>query len=244
MTIQRPKTIVEQVALELRQRISRQTYPPGSRLPSESDLAAELGVSRTTVRTVLARFASEGLIFRKQGDGTYVNERLEEVDGHYGRTWDFSRLIAANGFKPTITTISIEARQITPVESEALQTSSDSDIISMERLFHANGRPVIYTTNIFPVQLFKSTIAALDGTLPIHKMMQLYCVEQIAYVITDINAAIIGKRQQEILRRNDDGPLLALHETFYSRTHLPLTLGHSLYDHKTLKLRLVQPWES
>ncbi len=49
MLIQRPKPIVNQVADILRERIRRQTYLPGDRLPSESDLAQELGPRLATV---------------------------------------------------------------------------------------------------------------------------------------------------------------------------------------------------
>ena len=73
MPVTRSKSIVEQVNEILRQRIHDATYQPGARLPSESELAEEFGVSRATVRTVLAKLSVEGLILRRQGDGTYVN---------------------------------------------------------------------------------------------------------------------------------------------------------------------------
>ncbi len=44
------------------------------RIPSESDLADELGVSRTTIRDALSRLEIEGTVYRRQGSGTFVNE--------------------------------------------------------------------------------------------------------------------------------------------------------------------------
>lgn len=242
MSIQRPKPIVDQVAAELRQRIQQQLYLPGSRLPSESDLAQELGVSRTTVRTVLAKFASEGLIFRKQGDGTYVNERLEEVDSHYGGIWDFSRLIKANGYEPSIQTISIEERIGTAVEANTLETEQKIKVISMVRLFCADERPAIYATNIFPKALFNVEVDQLDGNMPIHEIMQTFCIEQIAYVISDIEATVVDDPLKNVLQWQIEQPLLKLKETFYSQRHQPLTLGFSIYNQTILKLRLVQSW--
>ena len=43
----------------LRQRIADGTYPPNSQLPPMDDLAAELGVSRGTVASVLRKLAAE-----------------------------------------------------------------------------------------------------------------------------------------------------------------------------------------
>ena len=76
MLIERPKSITTQVSDLLAERIRSQEYAPGSRLPSESDLALQLGVSRATVRSALARLATQGLVLRKQGNGTYVNAHL------------------------------------------------------------------------------------------------------------------------------------------------------------------------
>ena len=73
MSLIQTKSIAEQVEELLRGRIRDGTYAPGSRMPSESELSDEFGVSRATVRTVLAKLAVNGLILRKQGDGGWWN---------------------------------------------------------------------------------------------------------------------------------------------------------------------------
>lgn len=50
-------------------------YAPGSRLPSERQLAGDLGAGRTTVRLVLAKLAAEGLIRSEHGRGYFVTEQ-------------------------------------------------------------------------------------------------------------------------------------------------------------------------
>ena len=243
MTIQRPKPIIEQVAALLRQRILDHTYPPGSKLPSELNLAQELGVSRTTVRSVLARFATESLIFRKQGDGTYVNEQIGDVHKHYGGNWDFSHLIQANGFQPTIETLSLTKRSASPAEMQSLDIEAGSQVISMVRLFSANDRPVIHATNVFPESLLRVDGGQIDANMPIHELLQTYSDQQIAYVISDIVATtFIDGELKEILKRNKGQPILKLIETFHNKAHQPLILGTSFYDSMTLRLRLVQAW--
>jgi len=108
MLVTRSKSIVEQVNEVLRERIRNATYAPGLRLPSENGLAEEFGVSRATIRTVLAKLSVEGLILRRQGDGTYVNERILEVNTHLGGLWDFSRLIESSGFSSSIKALSLQ----------------------------------------------------------------------------------------------------------------------------------------
>lgn len=62
------------LALLLRERIASGEIAPGSRLASEPALALEHGVSRVTVRRALDSLASDGLIDRRVGAGTFVRE--------------------------------------------------------------------------------------------------------------------------------------------------------------------------
>ncbi len=242
MLIQRPKPLSEQVASILRQRILDHIYPPGGRLPSESELAQEMGVSRATIRTVLAKFANEGLIFRKQGDGTYVNERIKDIDSRYGGLWDFSRLIEANGRQPAIRTITIEQRQATLQEEQALHLAPGQEVLSLLRLFLADEQPIILAQNVLAVSLIKTEPRAVDGKLPIYQLLQQYCHERIAYAITDIEPTLPDNGLSQTLERTSNEPLLQLTETFYNKDNYPLVFGLSYYDQQLLRLRLVQAW--
>lgn len=53
----------------------------GHRIPTERDFSAESGLSRSTVRRVLAGLKARGLITQTVGSGTYVSERVAEVLG-------------------------------------------------------------------------------------------------------------------------------------------------------------------
>src|SRR5262245_37445381 len=59
----------------LREKILSGVFAPGDRIPTESDLIRQYGVSRITVRQALSALAGEGLIERRQGRGTFVTER-------------------------------------------------------------------------------------------------------------------------------------------------------------------------
>jgi GntR family transcriptional regulator, transcriptional repressor for pyruvate dehydrogenase complex len=60
------------VAEQLRELIAEADLMPGDRLPSERDLAAQLGVSRTSLREGLRRLADLGIVHARQGAGTYI----------------------------------------------------------------------------------------------------------------------------------------------------------------------------
>src|SRR5258705_13794378 len=59
----------------LREKILSGTFAAGGRLPTESGLIQQYGVSRITVRQALTSLADEGVIERRQGRGTFVAGR-------------------------------------------------------------------------------------------------------------------------------------------------------------------------
>lgn len=63
------------LVIALRARIARATYPPGSRLPSLSELTEEFGVSAITVRRALRELTYEGLVQGHQGLGVFVKTK-------------------------------------------------------------------------------------------------------------------------------------------------------------------------
>ena len=63
---------------KLKEAIARGSYPPGCRLPNEPELAEELGVSRLTLRYVLAQLETENTLVRIKGKGTFVKDVREE----------------------------------------------------------------------------------------------------------------------------------------------------------------------
>lgn len=70
--------LYQKAAETLIQRIADAVYPPGSILPSEFDLAAELHVSQGTARKALAVLETRGIVERRQGKGTFVTLRTPE----------------------------------------------------------------------------------------------------------------------------------------------------------------------
>src|SRR5262245_39922318 len=67
-----------QIADLLGRRIDDGNYPPGSALPSEPDLAQELGVSRVPLNKAVSLLRSSGQVKVRRGSGTFVR-RLSRI---------------------------------------------------------------------------------------------------------------------------------------------------------------------
>lgn len=64
--------LIDRTVDQLRESVIDGTWPVGSRIPTEADLAATLGVGRNTVREAVQSLVHSGLLVRRQGSGTYV----------------------------------------------------------------------------------------------------------------------------------------------------------------------------
>lgn len=79
MTLRSPsrQTLVPQVIEQLRTQIVTGEWPVGSRIPTEPDLVAALGVGRNTVREAVRALVHAGVLECRQGSGTYVTATHE-----------------------------------------------------------------------------------------------------------------------------------------------------------------------
>jgi len=76
----RPKKVSAVVAQQIVNEIKAGTFPVGSKLPSEFELAEQMGVSRPSIREALSALAAVGLIESRPGSGNYVQNGTMLVD--------------------------------------------------------------------------------------------------------------------------------------------------------------------
>jgi GntR family transcriptional regulator len=242
MRILQSKSIANQVDEILIQRIREGLYLPGSRMPSESELSDELGVSRATVRTALAKLAANGFILRKQGDGTYVNEHVHETSAHFGNLWDLAELISGNGYSPSIRFLSMKRRPATEKEALVLALEEGDELICLRRLFYADQQAVILADNAIPFSLLCEPIENIDGKLHIRDIFDQYFHQKISFVLTDIRSTVMGADAREFLSGEADRAILQLQTIFYAKNNMPLALGVNIFDDSFLHLSLAQAW--
>jgi DNA-binding GntR family transcriptional regulator len=245
MPITRHLPIAEQVTKMLHQRILDSTYLPGERLPSEAELADELGVSRGTTRTALASLASSGLITRKQGDGTYVRQLDTSENSLMLAIWEFSRLIEASGRKPSICTLSIDKKIADPDEITALELDpNDQEVVSAVRLICADGIPIIYSVNVSPVSIFLESPEKLDASLGLHEFIKQYTHQEIARVDISISPAMAPENVRDALSLKRNRPILQIEEIFRDINRKPLVFAVNYHSDQKLSLLDIRPWHS
>jgi len=151
-TRKRPLLRSVSVRDELVQRIDQGKFPVGSRLPSEPDLAAELGVSRATLREALRALEGEGLVRRRRGSGTYVAE-LPRVANSLDLNFGVTDAIASAGMKAGIAQGRHWTEPASDAEADRLGLEPGQDVLVIERVRTAEGKPVVLSRDLFPSRL-------------------------------------------------------------------------------------------
>ena len=71
-SLSRSASLGDQLSARIKSQIEAGEFAEGARLPAESDLAEQFGVSRPIIREALSRLRSEGVIVSRRGSGSYV----------------------------------------------------------------------------------------------------------------------------------------------------------------------------
>lgn len=149
--------LYHQIADQLRAGIAGGVYPPDSRLPTEHELAARLGVSRPTVRQALDLLAREGMVVRVKGSGTFAAEpkvvhgSTSFLSGYREECRKKHRTLRTN-------VLCLQTEVPEERAAGALHLEPGQQVTRLTRVRHlenVNGNaPVVYTTVYVPLALF------------------------------------------------------------------------------------------
>jgi GntR family transcriptional regulator len=112
---------------------------PDDALPSGRQLAADLGVSRITVRKAIQGLADEGCLDQRQGSGNVVSTR---IDKHFAELTSFSEDMRSRGRTPRSGWIQRSSGTVSPEEAMKRTRSPGSLVDRCHRLRYADDAPM------------------------------------------------------------------------------------------------------
>ena len=125
--------------------------PAGQRLPSEPELAKQLGVSRATLREAMRAFETQGLIRRRQGSGTFVVGKMRGLlDNGLEVLESLETMAKRLGLEVSVSDLSVESLPADDDAATALGVPSGTPLTRVRRVVRADGRPVAYLVDILP----------------------------------------------------------------------------------------------
>jgi GntR family transcriptional regulator len=139
-----------QLVSDIIHRIDSGELKPGDRIPSERELAADLKVSRITVRQALNLLEQLSLVYREQGRGTFVAEpRLHRVEG-FG---SFTEYVVSQGRQPTSRIVKQELLAADENLQDLLKLQPDEQVLHLVRVRLADDTPLAIQSAYLPYSL-------------------------------------------------------------------------------------------
>ena len=237
--IKRSPSLTDQAKAHIKEQILTNQFEDG-RIPSESDLATELGVSRTTIRDALSRLEIEGTVFRRQGSGTFVNEPGLQIKSRLDEIWSYEDILQAHGYKPSTVVLDVREEQPKSKVRESLKLSTDETVSVIQKLFVVDDKPVIFTENQIPSKLCDRAFASDDFRLPIFQLLESFCQQRLNYYLSEIVPVSADKRLAKTLGISQRKPIISFEETGYNDENEPVLWARSFFRDDLLRFRLIR----
>lgn len=214
--------LYQQLQRGLREAIERRILGPDDALPSERQLAEDLGISRITVRKAIDGLAAEGLLVSRQGSGNFVSRRIEK---NFAKLTSFSEDMRARGRTPRSVWLKRSEGAVTPEESLKLALSPGTLVYRFHRLRFADDKPM----SIEMATIVASSLPSLDavehslydaleraGNRPVRALQRLHSM-------------LLTAEQAKLLKARTGDAGLFVERLGYLRDGRPVELSRSFY---------------
>ena len=159
--------LYHQIQQRLLEQIRSGELKPGEPLPSIQQIAAQMGVSQMTVRQAVGALCELGVIYSRQGKGTFISSIKLERD--FRQVLSFSEETEARGAKPS--SIVLEFSTQTPAQDviEALSLREGERVFHLHRVRLSDSVPMGIESSCLPVELCPTLIETFDPTTSLYE---------------------------------------------------------------------------
>jgi GntR family transcriptional regulator len=204
-------------------KVGKGEWLPGSIIPSEINLAQELGVSQGTVRKAITELVENNVLTRRQGRGTFVSNH----DPHRALFY-FFHIADNNGHKvlPDSSVLHCRRKPASRLESSKLQLAAGTKIIRIERVRNFAAKPTMVETITLPAEPFDDL--GKEGNLDLPNT--LYELYEKQYGITihsadeQLRAVAASRHDAKILNLEVGTPLLEIERVALTLDKTPVEL--------------------
>lgn len=196
----------------------------GEGLPTERSIAEEFRVSRATVRRALDELAGSGLVYRIQGSGTYVGDpSMVSKDLHLT---SFSEDMRERGMLPesrVLTRGDVRADELTAAR---LRLAPQTELLRVERLRLADGRPMAVETCFFQASLVQQI--GLDFTRSVYAQLREAGMA-LARAAETIDTVNLDATTAHLLDQAVGAAALRVRRVSYTKKNEPVEVAESVY---------------
>lgn len=203
----------------LKQDIDNGVYLEKEKLPSEFDLAKQLGVSRATLREALRILEEENVIIRRHGVGTFVNAKPLFTSG-IEQLSSVTKMITNAGMIPGTIFLKSQTLDSTEEDIRRFACSKDDHIVVSERVRTANGKPVVYCIDKIPEKILPESYS--HGAESIFSTLESVSNRKITYAVAQIEPIGYHDKISPILECEPETALLVLKQMHFDEFDQPV----------------------
>lgn len=220
----------EQVYTHLKDRLIAGHFPPGFKLPAESELAKSLNVSRVSLRAALQRLELEGYIERKRGVGTFVIDRNPlHLEAGIEKLISMSEVIRSRGHKPGTGETKVYAQSADDEIAARLGLNPGDPVSVIERVRTIDDQPVFWDSSWFPARVLPPTTPPAS----IGESLFSYVEQKLGLTISHAVARLLPAVVDDFLAEKLDVPtntlLIKLAQVHYIQDNTPVWYSTLLY---------------
>lgn len=208
---------------------------PGDRLPSDAELCEMFDVSRMTARQAMQLVATDGLVERKRGAGTFV--KANRVPRYLGSPLSFSESVEERGMIPSSELLQSEPIVPSDDESSALGLAPGEKAFVLERLRLADGSPMAIERVVMPLDLVEQLETGFAAS-SLHEAFRKAGRSPIE-AHADVSARAATKRQRDLLELPQHGVVICERRTIFDQDHRPLERTNTCYSAERYAFRAV-----
>jgi GntR family transcriptional regulator len=220
--------LYQQIKALILQSLQSGEWKPGELIPSEVELAHRFKVSQGTVRKAIDELASENLVVRRQGKGTFV------ATHHEARAqYRFLRLMPDAGEPHNADNKILEVKRLrAPAEvARQLDMKSGDSVIFIKRVQSFDGAPTIVEELWLPGMIFKGlTIERLvEYKGPMYGLFESEFGTRMIRASERIRAVAADESTASLLNVEQNTPLLSVERVSYTYGDKPVEVRRGLY---------------
>ena len=221
--------LYRQIKALLTEGLATGEWRPGEPIPSEIELAHRYKVSQGTVRKAVSELASENVLVRRQGRGTFV-----ATHAHVGTQLSFLRITpdgeAVRDLEPTL--IDLKRQRADAAAAGLLGLAAGASLIRLRRTLAINGRCVVFEEVRLPAERFRGLDIA---TVTAHGCL-LYSLYESAFGVKivagseRVKAVCADADTAQRLCVQPGAPLLQMERVAYTYGEIPVELRRGFCD--------------
>lgn len=224
------QTAVQKVLESLKTYILSADGAAGLKLPSEVELADQLGVSRLTVREALTILEKEGYIARNQGSSTTITSFAKKLTCRIEDAREIAKFIEDSGYDSSVDEISYHWKESDQIESENLTIEIEEEILVVEKRFLADGVPAAFCVDRIPKRYFSTTdfkIEELEAS--IFYFVERYCGCQLTHDVIELIPIVSDTKLSRLFGVKEGSPLFRVDTIEYSKDGVPIMYNTEYY---------------